>query len=194
MPLLRASLAVSLDGFIAARDGGVAWMHDYFSPEIDFGGFMKTIGATVFGRTTFDEALGRMHIGKREKDNQVVVLTHRPIPKAPPGVEAFSGDVHELAARLKRDLEGTGKDVWLIGGGLSIASFHEAGLVDRWELAIIPVLLGDGVPLFPRHSRGREDLRVTRSRTLKNGIIETWYEPIRDRAPRAPAKKRKRKS
>ena len=177
IPLFRAALAVSLDGYIAAKDGTVDWLNDYFTPEIDFGGFMKTIGATVFGRTTFDEAMARVRsVGP---SGRVFVLTHRPLVNPPKGVEAFSGDVRELAGRLRSQMAGTGKDIWLMGGGKSIDSFREAGLVDRWELGIIPVLLGDGIPLFPRHSRGLEGLRVTRSRTLGNGIVEAWYVPVR---------------
>ncbi len=175
-PLFRAYLAVSLDGYIADKDGGVGWLDGTMTPEIDFAGFMKTIGATVFGRTTFDWALAHGGSGGR-----TVVLTHRPLPaNTPRSVEAFGGDVRDLARRLRDELKGTGKDIWLMGGGLSIDSFHQAGLVDRWELAIIPVLLGDGIPLFPRHSRGLDSLRLTHSRALKNGIVEVHYEPSSD--------------
>jgi dihydrofolate reductase len=66
-----------------------------------------------------------------------------------------------------------------MGGGISIAAFHAAGLVDRWELGIVPILLGEGIPLIPAHSRGHEPLRLTHGRTLKNGMIEAHYEPIR---------------
>lgn len=135
---------------------------------------MRSIGATVYGRTTYDWAVRH---GAFAGGGRAVVLTHRPIEKPPKGVESFSGDVRDLAARLRRELTGTGKDIWLMGGGLSIAPFHEAGLVDRWELAIIPKLLGAGIRLFPNHPRGVERLRLTRSRALKNGIVEAWYEP-----------------
>lgn len=176
-PLFRAALAVSLDGYIADKDGGVGWLERTMTPEIDFAGFMKTIGATVYGRTTFDWALAHGYAGGGPK-HTVIVLTHRPLPPRVPGtVEAFCGDVRGVARRLRDQLKGTGKDIWLMGGGLSIAPFHEAGLVDRWELAIIPVLLGDGIPLFPKHSRGLDSLRLTHSRALKNGIVEAHYEP-----------------
>lgn len=174
-PLFRAFLAVSLDGYIADKTGGVGWLDAYHSPEIDFAGFMKTIGATVFGRTTYDWAVGHGYLDT--SGGRTIVMTRRSLPNPPPGVEAFAGDVRELAARLRADLAPSGKDIWLMGGGLSIAPFHEAGLVDRWELGIVPVLLGEGIPLFPKHSRGLEGLRVTRCRSLKNGIVEVWYEP-----------------
>ena len=99
------------------------------------------------------------------------------------GVEAFAGDVRMLAAELRRELTGTGKDVCLFGGGESIASFDAHGLVDRWELAIMPALLSNGIPLFPKRSRRIERLRLTHSRALKNGVIEVWYEPDRSAVP-----------
>lgn len=182
-PLLRASLAVSLDGYIADTSGSVDWLYNFFSPEIDFMGFLRTIGATIYGRTTFDWALAQGHAGPADPaapGGKAIVLTRRPLENPPAGVEAFSGDVRELATRLRAELAGTGKDIWLMGGGQSISPFHEAGLVDRWELSFIPILLGNGIPLFPAHSRGFGSLKLTRNRILKNGIVEAWYEPVRD--------------
>ncbi len=174
-PLLRVALALSLDGYIATEDGGVGWLDEYFVPEVDFPGFLKTIGATVMGRRTYDEALARGY--PAGGGGRSLVLTHRPLAATKNGPEAWSGNLAELARRLRGELAATGKDVWLMGGGESIAAFHAAGLVDRWELSIIPVLLGSGIPLFPRGSRGVEGLRRTHHRMLSNGIAELWYEP-----------------
>jgi dihydrofolate reductase len=168
---------VSLDGYIADKDGGVGWLEPYSSAEIDFAGFMKTIGVTVVGRVTFDWAVSQGQGGKFCE--RTVLLTHRPLRNPSPGVEVLGGDVRVLASQLRRDLAGTGKDIWLIGGGKSIATFHAEGLVDSWELSVIPVLLGDGIPLFPKHTRGAERLRLQHSRTLKNGMVEVCYEPER---------------
>jgi dihydrofolate reductase len=179
-PLFRAFLAVSLDGFIADKSGGVDWLNPYFSPEIDFAGFMRSIGITVYGRTTYDWAVAHGHLQASAK-NRVILLTRRPPPTTPAGVEVYSGDIPALADRLRAELRGTGKDIWLMGGGISIAAFHATGLVDRWELGIVPILLGEGIPLIPAHSRGHEPLRLTHGRTLKNGMIEAHYEPLRSR-------------
>lgn len=175
-PLFRVSLAVSLDGYIASPDGGVKWLDPFFTPEIDFGGFMRTIGITVWGRKTFDLAL---NMGTALADGgPAVVLTHRQLPKrTPKRVEAFEGDVGELAARLRAELAGTGKDVWLGGGGLSLVPFHETGLVDRWELSVIPCLLGEGIPLFPSHRESLRALNLVRTKSLSNGIVSLDYAP-----------------
>jgi len=176
MSLFRVYIAVSIDGYIADSDGGVAWLDPYFSDEIDFAGFSSTIGATVMGRRTFDQAIAASEW--RPTSARTVVLTHRPIEHAPPSVRSFAGDVRELAATLRHEVEPAGKDVWLMGGGESIRSFNEAGLVDRWELFTIPVMLGAGVPLFPRGEDTGFELTPIHSKTYKNGIIEVWYEPL----------------
>ena len=176
-PRFRAYLAVSFDGYIADVEGGVGWLDPYFTPEIDFQAFFGTIGAMVMGRATWDWTVA--HQNPVRTAGRCIVQTHRPLENAPEGVEAFAGDVRELAAELRRELAGTGKDVCLFGGGESIASFDEHGLVDRWELAIIPVLLGDGIPLFPRRARSVQPLRLVRSRALENGTVLVEYEPAR---------------
>lgn len=175
VPLVRVYIAVSLDGFIADATGGVGWLDRFFSPEIDFSAFARTIGATVWGRRTFDQVMGWGRAGGNS--GRTVVLTRRPLPtNAPRGVEAFAGDVRELVSRLRAELAGSGKDIWLGGGGASIQPFREADLVDRWELSIIPVLLGDGVPLFPRSAVGARTLKLSAQRVLSNGIVHTQYE------------------
>jgi len=176
-PRFRAFLAVSLDGYIADKRGGVGWLDPYFTPEIDFQAFFSTIGATVMGRATYDWTVA--HKYPIEAKGRCIVQTHRKIANPPPRVEAFAGDVRKLAAELRRELAGTGKDVCLFGGGESIESFHAHGLVDRWELAIIPVLLGAGIPLFPERAHRVKPLRLVHSRALGNGIVEVRYEPDR---------------
>jgi dihydrofolate reductase len=194
-PLIRAALAISLDGFIADKDGNVEWLDPYFTPEIDFAAFMRTIGATVYGRTTWDQAVARGYGGGYVGGpGRTIVLTHHGLEGAAAGgdrVEAFGGDVRGLAASLRteltarKDTGASGRDIWLMGGGRSIAPFHEAGLVDRWELAIMPILLGEGIPLFPSGGRrALAGLRLTHSRVLNNGVVEVWYEPERKGAQR----------
>lgn len=189
MPLFRASLAVSLDGYIATPDGGADWLHSYFTPEIDFGALEASFGATVVGRKTYDLFAGFGGGGKSDKPT--IVLTHRPIPKLPRGVEAYDGDLKALADRLRRQLEAPGphqgKDIWLMGGGSSIRAFHALDLVDRWEISVIPMVLGDGIPLFPRHEGGPSRLRLTKTQPYSNGIVALWYE--RDSTPSKPARK-----
>jgi len=174
MPDFRVYIAVSLDGYIATPDGGVAWLDAYDSDAFDFAGFMKQIGAIVMGRRTFDQVLGW---GEWPYASQrVIIQTHRPLPPdCPPGVEAYSGPVEPLADRLRTETRG---DVWLVGGGESIQSFLLAGLVDRWQIFVMPVLLHAGVHMFPSSAAPATTLRLVQSRSYSNGVVEQEYQGI----------------
>ncbi len=176
--LVRASLAVSLDGYIADKRGGVDWLNPFFSPEIDFDGFMRTIGAMVMGRKTFGDM--RKLGAPPGAPARTIVFTRRSKSAGPDGVE-FASNPAKIVERLRRELAGTGKDIWLMGGGQAIDAFHTAGLVDRFELSVIPVLLGQGVQLFPRHARGLSSLKLEKAEPpLSNGIVGLWYMPAKD--------------
>lgn len=175
-PQVRVALAVSLDGYIADKRGGVKWLDAYFSPEMDFAGFMSTIGVSVMGRKTFEVAL-KLGMPPGEADQRNIVLSSKQPRKAPAGFEHFRGDLRRLVATLKQDLAGTGKDIWLMGGGEVIEAFRKAGLVDRWELTVIPIVLGDGIPLFPKRKYAEQALRLVHTRAFSNGVVELWYEP-----------------
>ncbi len=173
--LVRAALAVSLDGYIADKRGGVEWLNPYFSPEMDFAGFMASLGASVMGRKTFGAAM-KIGMPPGSSGQTSVVLSRRKLGRAPQGFMQFAGDLRKLIEQLRRELAGTGKDIWLMGGGEAIDSFRTADLVDRFELSVIPALLGEGFPLFPNHKRGLEGLKLTHTRAFKNGVVELWYE------------------
>jgi len=171
-PLFRLYLAVSVDGFIAPPDGAVDWLESYPSEEFGFPAFLESIGAIVMGRTSFDQtrSFGPWPFaGKR-----TIVLTSRPIDDVPPDVEPWSGDIGPLAANLR--LGGTG-DVWLYGGARSARPFLDSGLVDRIELFVIPVLLGNGIPLFER-SDARIPLRLGVAKPRAKGVLEVVYERL----------------
>ena len=141
--LLRYSVAASLDGFIATQDGGYAWIPD--EPVIDFPRYLEKIDTLIMGRGTWEiaqnpataELLAMM-------DVYVVSTTLEPGSDEP--MTVLGEDVESRVAALKA---ADGKDIWLFGGGELFRSMMEAGLVDRVEVAVVPRLLGQGVPLVP---------------------------------------------
>ena len=169
-PLLRLYIAVSVDGFIAPPDGSSAWLAEYDANQYGYADFIAGIATVVMGRRSYEEALG---LGDWPwPGRRCVVLTSRRIAP-PPGaaVETASGDVEELAARLKQESAG---DVWLLGGAKAARPFLAAGLVDRLELFQIPVLLGDGVRLFEAGLPGRQ-LRLEGAKPHEKGVVELLY-------------------
>jgi len=138
---LRYSVAMSLDGFIADENGGYDWI--VMDPAIDFAAYMAKIDTLVMGRGTYeigDDA------GPWMKGMKVYVVSTTLDPADHPHVTIVSKDVETLVADLKAQ---PGKDIWLFGGGVLFRSLLEAGLVDRVEVGVIPVLLGQGIPLLP---------------------------------------------
>lgn len=142
---LRLYAAVSLDGYLADAEGGVGWLAPFESEHYGTEAFIAEIGTVLTGRATYDQARGFgdwPYAGKR-----VVVLTRRPLDAAPPeGVEAASGDLAMLVARLRR--ETSHGDIWLLGGATVAQACLALGAVDTIELFIMPVTLGAGMPLF----------------------------------------------
>lgn len=177
-PRVRVALASSLDGYIATADGGVAWLEGHDDAMEDFGTFLSRVGSVVMGRATWDFAASMGQGGGGYAGKPTWVLTSRPFDP-PPGVRTFEGG----AAELLREIEevAPGGDVWLMGGGRAIRPFHEAGLVDTWEISVIPTVLGGGIPLFPPTTRGEEPLTLLGTRTFKSGVVELRYAPRRAR-------------
>jgi dihydrofolate reductase len=136
------SVAVSLDGFIAAPDGSFDWLLP-FPPDTDFAdGFMARIGGILMGRACLDLELSAG--GAIYPDRRVAVMTHRPVESLPANVACFAGD---LAAPLAW-LRAGGGDIWLFGGGQLAGQALAADVIDEIHTAVVPVSLGAGIPLF----------------------------------------------
>lgn len=137
-------IAVSLDGKIARADGSFDWLEAYPPQEFGLDAFLAKVDAILMGRDTYEVVRGFgewPHPGK-----PTIVLTNRPLEDAPAGVEARSGDLAAVAAEL--EARGYGR-VWVEGGGQVIRGMVAAGKFDVLEMAIVPIVLGDGIPLFP---------------------------------------------
>jgi dihydrofolate reductase len=138
---LRYQVAMSLDGFIADEDGGYDWI--VMDPDIDFAALMAQFDALIMGRGTYEVAGGG---GPGFKGVRTYVVSRTLDPTKHPKVTVVSEDVEPFVAGLKKQ---KGKDIWLFGGGVLFRTLLEANLVDRVEVAVIPVLLGSGIPLLP---------------------------------------------
>ena len=164
MPLVRYQVAVSIDGFIGPEDGSVGWLEGTAGGD-EFFAFLKTIGGIVMGRASFELSLS---FGPWDWKQPTVVLTSRPFVEAlPEGVEAFNGSPAAALDRLRAKM--TGGDIWLFGGGVTAGQFVDADLIDRLELAVIPVVLGRGLPLFGNAKGDLHKFRLTKSAPSSEG-------------------------
>jgi dihydrofolate reductase len=166
-------MGVSTDGYVSSADGrpallsmpGFASGLSHGDPEL-----ICDCGAVVMGRTTFEPALGATNWPW--PNLQVFVLTSRPLPDGTPSHVVACGDPADLL-KLMRDADFTG-DVHLVGGPRTIRAFAEIGALDRLEIVLLPLLLGDGLPLSsPATPLTR--LTLESQRTFEDGSVELAY-------------------
>lgn len=174
-------IATSADGYIARPDGDVEWLNRR-PRTVDYGmrEFYPTIDTILWGRKTYDWLLSYYRKrGKKEGmfDTKLAnyVFSRRPRKRVAPGVEFVSEPVKAFAQRLRAT---PGKHIWMMGGGELIASFLDAGEIDEFDIHVIPVLIGEGIPLVaPRHRD--VPLHLRSSRKYPDGVVRLRYEVIR---------------
>src|SRR6266849_2779255 len=163
MPRIRYAVAVSLDGYIAGPKGEADWI--IMDPEIDFGALLEQFDTFLLGRRTF-EMMARE--GRGETPGMKTFVFSRTLrQKDYPGVTVVAEKSKETVAALRAE---PGKDIWLFGGGSLFRSLLDSGLVDTVEVAIIPVLLGGGIPLLPPPAK-QVKLKLTSHKVYKTGIV-----------------------
>jgi dihydrofolate reductase len=168
MRRLRYQVAASLDGFIAGPHGEFDWI--VMDPSIDFAALYKEFDTAVMGRKTHEMLTAQG--GHGAVPGLDVVVFSRTLPEAThPGVRILNTDARDVVTALKKR---PGRDIWLFGGGALFRSLLDAGLVDSVEVAVVPVLLGAGIPLLPPGATAK--LTLTDQKTLPaSGIVMLSY-------------------
>lgn len=170
MRRIKLFIATSLDGFIARADGSVDWLYT----DGDFGmrEFFASVDAALIGRKTHDQMVGWGMPAYEGMANYVFSRSRRADDDVP--VTYVTGDLEETVGALKRQ---PGKDLWLVGGAGLIDSFRELDLLDDVILSVHPILLGDGIRLFPdRHDP--LPLELVRSEAYERGLVQLWYRKL----------------
>ena len=171
--VIRVFVATSRDGFIAGADDDLSWLPDGHAGE-DYGyaQFMAGVGAILMGRRTYDVVEG-FGTGWPYGDTPVLVATTRPLDPVEPSVRAVSGTPEAMLAEV-RAVAGD-CDVYVDGGRL-IQQLVDAGLIDEFIVTVIPVDLGDGIPLLAGADQW-DRLSLEASRAFQSGVEQQRYVP-----------------
>jgi dihydrofolate reductase len=170
-------IATSADGYIARADGDIDWLTSRPAPKGFYGinDFVRTIDTKLLGRKTYDASL--VMGATFDPKSPTIVFSRRPPPDIPPGVEFVSGAIGPFVRRLR---EQVGKDIWLMGGGELIAAFLDEQAIDEFVISVVPVFIGDGIPLIARRHR-HVPLDLVSSTPFDDGLVQLHYR-VRNQA------------
>lgn len=174
-------VGASVDGFIARRDGGIDWLPENPEPH-GYDELVAGVDAIVMGRHTFDFVVaygGPWLYG----DKRIVVLSSQPLDLSVPiarggKVEQMGGEPADVVARLAA----TGARHLYVDGGITIQRFLRAGLITRLIVTRVPVLIGEGIPLFGSLPADVK-LRHVATRAFPSGLVQSEYEVPPGTAP-----------
>jgi dihydrofolate reductase len=163
--------AISIDDFIARKDGSIDWLHnpDIIPEGEDFGysDFYSSIDTTLMGNKTYKQILG-FGGSFPYPDKKNYVITHEAGLAHTAYVKFISSDIENFCQNLKKE---EGSNIWLIGGGQINSILLEADLVDHLILTKIPVPLGSGIPIFSQDD-WKDKFQTSSSKMYKNGIVQ----------------------
>lgn len=172
---IKARMGMSIDGYVATTDGMPALVKAAdFVPGVSHGypEFISGCDAVAMGRETFLPALGAPEWPWG--DMSVYVLTSRPLPAGTPeSVVTTAASPADLVRRLRS--RESGGDVHLVGGPRTIQALHECDALDSLEVVVLPLVLGDGAPLWPGGSQPPALRLLGEPRTFPDGSVELRY-------------------
>jgi dihydrofolate reductase len=172
---MKASIfvGVSLDGFIARPDGVLDWLDHAGNIDHGYEAFMTTVDALVMGRHTYETILGFDTWPFATKP--VYVLSSSPLK--PPPSEAVLQRLEGAPQAVAAELENRGVQHAYVDGGLTIQRWLQAGQIQRLILNRLPVLIGQGIPLFGTLEHDIL-LRHVRTEAYSTGLVQTEYEVL----------------
>lgn len=162
-----------MDGYIAKEDGGIEWLEDVEMIEADtsYEQFYDSVDTLIMGRTTYDQVTTELSPEVYPyEDVTSYIMTSREADERK-NCHFVAGSVIELVKKLKAE---AGSTIWIVGGNGVIQPLVEANLIDEYQITLIPIVLGKGIPLF---NEMEEPLKLkATSGHCKNGMITTIYK------------------
>ncbi len=169
MKKIRYRVAMSLDGYIAGPNGEYDWIVQ--DPEVNFAEIWVQFDTLFMGRRTYEPAIAAR--GKNAfKGMKTFVASHSLRQADHPQVTIVSELSHDWMTTLRAQ---SNKDIWLFGGGELFHLLLDMGEVDTVEVTIVPVVLGDGIPLLPPPARPTK-LKLSSHKVYRSGLVFLTYD------------------
>lgn len=169
MRKVKLYIACSLDGKIARHNGAIDWLPDPSEQDYGYKDFYDGLDSIVMGYKTYEVCRGfgewvypdkKTYVFSRSADREVV-----------PEAQLVTDDPAAFVTDLKAQ---SGRDIWIVGGGQIISLLHDERLIDQYIVAIIPVILGEGLELFPA-IRKQVNLSLEKHLIYPNGVALFYY-------------------
>ncbi len=165
-------LAVSLDSFIEGPNGEFDWC--FTDQDYGMSDFLSRIDTIFAGRKTYELIMNMGEHGKAAFPALKYYIFSNTLQKVDAGDMLVNGDILQAVTQIKNE---PGKDIWLFGGASLTASLMQLGLVDEIALAVHPILLGSGKPLF-NDIKERVKLQLTDTKTYQTGLVFLTYNVL----------------
>ena len=166
-------IAASLDQRIAELDGGIEWLSEFpITEEMNYGykEFMASIDTIIMGGRSWRELSNMDAMGAYASKTVYVVSRHDWGEKEK--IKFITENVIERIAALRDEV---GEDIWLFGGGELVSMLLAADLVDEMIITTIPVMLGNGIPLFPNNLK-ESKWNLQQTTGYSNGVLQVIYK------------------
>ncbi len=164
-------IAVSVDGYIARPNGDVDWLET--EEPFDFGPFNASVDTVLMGHQTYKKSLTFSEDVFGDKDYYVFTKNH--LNTKDDRVQFINADPKSFVKQLQQN---PGLNIWLMGGGILNASFLNSGVVDELQLFYVPILLGEGIPLF-QGNYPQTTLKMVHHKSHAGGLMELKYQVLK---------------
>ena len=158
-------VATSVDGFIARKNGSVDWLTQYNNSGEDFGykEFLDSVETVILGNTTYREF-------KAPYENKKCYVFSRKNTGKENNITYVNTDVKEFTDGLSEN-----ENIWLVGGADIAKEFLKNNLIDEFIITIIPIVLGEGIPLFTKGC-GEHKLKLLNTKSYDSGVVQLHYQ------------------
>ncbi|MHA1561229.1 MAG: dihydrofolate reductase family protein [Promethearchaeota archaeon] len=169
-------IASSLDGYIARKNGEVDWLDDFNNTGEDYGyyKFYDSIDVTLMGNKTYKTSMSLGDFPYKDKKNYV--FTKQNILPQAGYVKFINNNIVSFTKELKTQ---KGKDIWLIGGTQINELFFNNEIIDELILTVMPVTLGNGIPLFTESVKQLK-FKLNSNKSYGNGVVQLHYSILKN--------------